>query len=205
MSKIKSILVILFVLIVGCRKNEVVYYDLTEYAKSYGSFKNGSYWIYQNDSNFILDSIFVKDLKLSSWGRVSESDRLTEKYQILNCRLGSSINSPVNFFIRLESYRSFITYHFFYLNAVAYARYNGESLIRIPDVDWNSLTYYDTVVINNTVYSNVYETENNFDFAFDYKKLNVFIASGIGLLKWNILYNDSTSESWSLVRLHIVN
>ena len=205
MSKIKSILVILFVLIVGCRKDEVEYCNLSDYARSYGSFKSGSYWIYQNDSNLILDSIYVMDLKLSSWSRLSESDHLKVKYQTLDCSLGSSINSAITFFIRIDSYRSYIRYHYFNLKANADAIYNSESLTKIPDRDWNSVSYHDTMNINNTVYTNVYEIENNFDFAFDYKKLNVFIASGIGLLKWNILYNDSTSESWSLVRLHIVN
>ena len=200
-KKIFSIL-LYFLIFSSCEKEHHSYYYLTDYAKTYGAFNIGSYWIYQQDSSILIDSIYVIDLKHTNWARPIDSDGDILHFESLTCNLASSINSLSTHHIKVDSELSRINYHLY--NWDATAQNTEGNLVKIPDQDWSTVMYHDSININGNLYLKVYEIENHFYTPYDYKRLNAFVVSGVGLLKWSMLKNDSTIESWSLLRSRVV-
>ncbi len=202
-KKIFSIL-LYFLIFSGCEKEHHSYNYLTDYAKTYGAFNIGSYWIYQQDSSLLIDSIYVIDLKHTNWARPIDSDGDIEHYESLTCNLSSLINSLSAYRIKVDSEVGYIDYNLYNWDANAAWQYAEENLVKIPHQDWSTVMYHDSININGNLYLKVYEIENHFYTPYDYKRLNAFVVSGVGLLKWSMLKNDSTIESWSLLRSRVV-
>ena len=123
-------------------------------------------------------------------------------FESLTSNLASSINSLSTHHIKVDSELSRINYNLY--NWDATAQNTEGNLVKIPNQDWSTVMYHDSININGNLYLKVYEIENHFYTPYDYKRLNAFVVSGVGLLKWSMLKNDSTIESWSLLRSRVV-
>lgn len=62
-----------------------------------------------------------------------------------------------------------------------------------------------TVVVNNITYNNVYDLKYQTTASQpSVTSAEMYVVKNIGILKWNIQYKNGSSESWSLLRSHII-
>ncbi|MEO8149791.1 MAG: hypothetical protein ABI723_19285 [Bacteroidia bacterium] len=221
MKSLLSILIFITVIIgfISCQR---VNYYLSSDAKSYGAFKPGSYWIVQNDSTLLTDSIYaselypVPDIRYGD-GKIWESRESTE------CHINSA--SDTNFLIRIDV--NSISKQFFALGYI-YSLYGKSSfnsnadyyytkLIRKTKSAWiiendtrsyiyqqSELTNYDQLVINGFNYENVSRIKTLSNEVTSVPDTGIFyIAKNYGPLKWVILGNDSAAGSWTVIRSHV--
>ncbi len=193
-----------------CKKENDKYY-LTSREKFYASFKEGSYWIFQNDSTLIQDSLYIASIQSGFEGL--QSSGVSKEH--ISCFLKSSVdpNLEIVYSLQAEGKNSSVCYW-----GVVYCcdttktswsvsaniteektsdRLSGNQLIN---------TYDQNTINGNTFYS-VYElmTSNvqGYNSSFNITKANAFVMKYVGFLKWNIRHANNSSESWSLLRYRI--
>lgn len=206
--KIKLKLSLLILLLMGiflsfCNK-EAKHYYISEEFKSWCSFNKGSYWIYQNDSTLIQDSLFLtKDpsildvpYRLDKGAPTYQHITILFMSQFFNqCRL---VTGPGG----LELLDMIIYSNEEPLGLVATpTQYFVPSWSNIPDGGYKTLVYDSTFTIGSVKYLNVVHTQFSYDGKL--KKYNFSFAKHVGLIKFVFESSDST-VSWSLIRHYVV-
>lgn len=196
----------LVVLFVGCKKREPdTYAYVSAYGKSFSDFHTGSYWIYQNDSTLIIDSLYVKDSGDSIGVDIDYEDFSKHYYEINYCNIKSTANP--NDTIYYYTIPTTVAYVFsdwyygfnFHENTVNQSGYN-DSMIYYPSMQLNGNTY-------NSVFEFIFkhvEYDYNLEKYVSKYRADAFVVSKIGLIKWYVHYTDSITQSASLLRSHIV-
>jgi hypothetical protein len=198
------LIIFIFLQIISCRKKEsqgykVVYYerDIQESLKPF-LFSNGSYWIYSSPMTSNLDSVIVFGITRESFN-VSQ----TRPDSIL-------ITKEIYYQI---FYRNYITNEIFkdqvYKNTIARSVKNGgytflaDSEIGTSYNNAQVSDIIDTLIVEGNPYLNVVKMKVNED---NYIQGNFYFyyADSIGIVRKEILVNDTVVNTWNLLRYNVV-
>jgi hypothetical protein len=200
---------LLFIFIFGCLlsscKKDPDYYPLSTEFQKYYLFQQGSYWVYENDSTGVLDSVYLE--KPPQYFDIFYQEE-SPKYQ----RVSMDVNS-VNFI----SYRADAAFYegqdFLQMRFPTHADYDQPVLISggmaVEHYDHLNAYYkyiqsFYAMTLNGKDYSDVIQTQTFFlndDYSVD--EYRFYFAKNVGLIKLSGHWNDTT-QSWSLVRYNIV-
>jgi hypothetical protein len=182
----------------SCQKTPPLY-EIPDWAKPYGFFKEGSYWIYQNDLTNNTDSTFVESF---AHGIISQPDGYDEELCIINFSSGflQSFNLSFNGFYCSISL-STINYHGIILD---YRLKPGESWQDPGSDDWlKYIALYDTLVVNGQKYFEVVHNSQGIYGHGGADTVDLYTAKGVGLVKYE-MHSDSLRASYSLLRYQVV-
>jgi hypothetical protein len=207
--KYKVVLIFLFCLILfSCKKKEeastyTIGYLLPE-LRPY-MFNVGSYWVYENDSSFVLDSITVSSIRHDF---------------IYSTPSGPGMGSPgksefyrmnLNDFMTFDNYTDFIWYGIIARNGNESPTFGQPILIPSDNIGYHDCGTYvwDTInsinILGNT-FSKVREmkvvSSEQLINAFSYDTY-LFYSDSIGLIKKIVDKGNGNIESWSLKRWNI--
>jgi hypothetical protein len=196
MNKYSSLLLLLLLFISSCSKEIYNQYrSLSGYANSFGKFSPGSYWVYQKDTTSITDSIFATQLLQDN--KYNTHDDVTELCEGWLVRSRSTYDSTVTLKVLIGSFDSTVTYSYF--NWQIKCRYSSNSLTQLID----PVTYHSSLSVNGTNYGDVYEVSHKGTPQDSFLKVNGFLESEIGLIRWDVYNSDSTVTSWTLLRKNV--
>ena len=201
--------------IICCKKdqNKCVYYFLNDREKRYCAFQIGSYWIYQNDSTFDFDSIYVNNINP---GFINDCYYRQDSHDIFSCNAKSTLDTNINIGYSIEATGENSAVYYFgggtYSGDALHASWQSESyLFTNPTGDQfyqhlNQLNAISQLTINGILYTSVYDfKESNHTFTYSQiDSINIFIVKDLGIIKWTLQYPNGSFVSWSLVRHHIV-
>jgi len=193
-------------LLFGCTPKSKIY-NISQEARDYLCYKQGSYWIYKNDSTNVLDSVYVTNYEEHTENYEADK-KLQSISQIINIYLSNrdkklKINEQIdpNGSLYGEDNYNFNQSFSDYLIDL----YQG-------NIQWNFYSKIDFTV-NAEIYNNViyksYKSNyaNGTDSTFNgYSKEctdEYWLAKNNWIIK-KILHYNNTTQSWSLVRSHIV-
>jgi len=199
-------------IIMSCKKDnptEQYSYDYLSASLKPFMFKNGSYWVYENDTTGILDSILVTGTK--------------HDFFIQSPTGPGQTGSPVKVeYYKIELYDALnaINFNDFLLGAIITRNgtENGNSHMGQPILlsnfyigdKLNGAQLFDTLAIlnvNNNTFHEVqemkiiYPEQTQNEFAHD---TYLYFADSIGLVKKEIDLGNGNFESWSLKRWRVI-
>ncbi len=195
-----------FLFMIAC-EDEPNYYPIPKILKEWGYYQTGSYWIYQNDSSMIFDSVFVTSVTIINDSTYSDK-KLRDIYETLFINFYSSL--------RTFSYTAklgggiYSNLEFETKNEITKDRSNC-TLLRISSneilntTSFYEINYLNSITLNNTSYSDVilvntltrYYYEDNSPNDTFYNQY--WISKGDWIIK-KVITNKNGTESWSLVR-----
>jgi len=193
----------------SCRKHDETYY-LTDNQKRYANFQKGSYWIYMNDSTLMEDSVYLIKTDGGFSGQQYDGDVIS--YQGIGCSSKSLVDTNLTIGIgvgALKNNKAHCSYSFDYCcDSTRTTWYVTTDFFETKYGDYfgresAQLKWYQYFFLNGRNYTSVVEIR----FLGYHPNLDsgtVFIAKDIGILKWQAQFKDSSSESWSLLRYHVV-
>ena len=205
------LLFFLFIFLPGCKKHPDHHYYLTDDAKKYTAFQKGNYWIYQNDSTLITDSMYVDSTAHGIADQYNYDLDYTDYFEDMGCFIKTVTDSNYRINFVMSAYTEVKTiigcefYHSFAVGVKLDESGGGEQLS--PRLNPACLVGpFGGFVVNGSTYTNVYDIKTDESSAYDssISRADVFIVKNIGILKWNVVYNDSSKVSYSLLRSHIV-
>jgi hypothetical protein len=209
MKYVKIFLLVIITLIIACNKENQIDNSNPEYNEVLSSFlkpymfKNGSYWVYQNDSTGILDSIALISTSHGFFEQPPGSPGTPSHTQIEYYR------------INLHDYLTSSDYDDFLFGSILTRNGNEHLVFGQPVLILGfSIGYeifgtfvYDTsltININGNLFTKVREMKINHtlpDFPHD---TYMYFRDSIGMLKKVIDFGNGNFESWSLKRKNIV-
>jgi len=207
-QKVKLILLLVIGLMTSCKKEtppeEFYYQYLSSSLKPY-MFKSGSYWVYENDSTGIVDSIVVTATKhdffiLSPTGPGQTGTQTKVEYYKLEIYDVLNVTSYIDFLhgsvvIRngSESGISYLGQPILLAHSPIGSTSNGAQVwdtISVLNVGSNTFHGVQEMKI-------IYSEQNQIEFDHD---TYLYFADSIGLVKKEIDLGSGNIESWSLKR-----
>lgn len=220
--KVGLILLSVITLLFSCRKDDEIYYcdthkedcvKITD-VKNYFFFKEGSYWVYEEEGSGILDSVHVTqaysdsssfkfDVKtLSSYDSCDyhywpknawcdsclvEKDRHTINIYKSKIKLGDSLSGGYCFM--------FYPYNGLWMFSDGGDPWGENNVLEIKNV-------FDTLQINGMQFSNVICFSDKHTVNEGQQETRHYYCSGIGLVKKELV---GSSQTWNLKSYNIVN
>ena len=165
---------------------------------SYGIFKPGTLWVYQNDSTGALDSVTVTayEYKVDTLFETCKDNEVISNYE--------------------ENFYTYSTSSFYNIDYVSWVKVSQPLLVsetgNAPDtlfstascIDTGYCNLLDTFRVFRKKYPDVYERIDSSSELYDGKLVHFYSAPEFGLIKREILIADSTWETWSLIHSTIV-
>jgi hypothetical protein len=194
--------VVLLLTEAGCKKKEPTYYYIDNSFKEWVLFQKGSYWVYLNENNQILDSTFINMQPRTGFTPPESEgiDRFEQTYYDLS---NSFIKSVA---IDCDHNYSFASLELnFQTDGVGYTAISSAMLKGTGAGGYNYLTLVevlDTLILNSNIFLNVIHTRTLDPFN-DNIYNDGYFAKNIGLVKLSIK-TDSFDSTWSLLRWHVV-
>ena len=198
------LLVFSFLLLIGsCKKKDspqILYIDNS--FKEWVLFQKGSYWIYLNGMNSVLDSSYVST-KPEGGYYPPLPENAAFHYEAISYKLANSFIKYAK--ISRDPNGSFISFSTYYPNeAVFPALFNGYT-----NASWLGSSDYcsfvekiDSMIINTNKFKNVIHTRvvNSYynNLQFDY-----YFVKNVGWVKYSIK-TSTMDTTWSLLRYHVV-
>lgn len=188
---------ILFTACNKCATDPILLYAGKE-TLSYGIFKPGTLWVYQNDTTGVLDSVTVTSYEY-------RIDTLFE-----SCKDMQAITNYE------ESFYTYSRSSFYDLDYISWVKVSQPLLVsnegNAPDTLFSTATCIDTGYCNRMdtfrvyrkKYPDVYERIDSSSELYDGKLVRFYSAPGYGLIRREILIADNTWETWSLIHSIIV-
>jgi hypothetical protein len=200
------------VFILSCEK-EPNYYPIPQILKDCGLYKKGSYWIYQNDSTMITDSIYISFVRIYNDSIYSDK-KLRDIYETIIIDFYSSQNK-FSYSSKLEG-AIFSNLYFEVNNTITKDR-NSCILLRInlnnEIVDTSSYYYIlekkTKISLNNISYSNVLLINTSTRYYYSNNSTNETFYNQYWLSKGNwiikkVIHTYGGIESWTLIRKNII-
>lgn len=187
----------LILLLESCSKPETKYYYLTDFEKSVACFQKGSYWIYQNDSTLVTDSVYV-NFFIRDMDNAPGNGGILSSTEYCYCTAKSTLYPNLGFGYNVRPGGGDVgggtskTWRIFY-------SINADKIIGNHT--------YPTYTLNGLIYSNATQIIDSFDQVSSYYYKYVvdgYVVPNAGLIKRDIQYKDSIRESWSLIRYNII-
>lgn len=197
------------VLLLSCEE-EPDYYAIPKLLKDWAYFEKGSYWIYQNDSTLLTDSIFISSIRFQKDSIISDK-KLRDIFETIIIDYTNSGNG-----FNYQSKMHGGTLFFSYTNNTTkiradciLLRSNINNTIedssayyyisdKYPNLSLNNIIYNDVIVINT---STEYYYFNNSPNDVLYNKY--WLSKGNWIIK-KVIHTDKGMESWSLIRKRII-
>ena len=197
----KVVLILITISLFSCSKD--ANFDTTSHLVSSISsslypflFKKGSYWVYENQNTGQLDSVVVNSVtkdtvSLSPLGP-GQGARGEEEYYNIN--YWSSVNGSYD--EQLVGYvisKGLVSGGYLYLSSH-----------KIGDESLNAklTAIYDTLTIEDNLYRNVVKMEDSKDLYLS-TDMNLYYVDSVGLVKKEIISNDTIVETWNLIRYSV--
>lgn len=179
---------------IGCKNNCESHYNVSQESKDYGYFLKGSYWVYQNDSTFEVDSFNIIGAATGVEIHSLVEEGCNPHYYYLGVAKSvatSNISGDI-----LEYFCGTKGGVVFNKNSEFLGIY-FISASQTPNTD-SLLEIIESLDLNGKNFSNVYESTYH-------TGANIYFAKNIGVIKTEIL-NDTSGyvESWSLLRYNII-
>jgi hypothetical protein len=211
-SKIFLLILIVAGFTINCKKESDKCIDLyiDEKAKSYGAFQIRSYWIYQNDSTFEVDSVYCNGIH-KDWS--NDCAYHHENHEGLGCEAKSTLDTNITISYSINATSGG------YSELLYSGGKNADSLIDSWRAESNLRTYGPAedlfqksdivpsieLTLNGILYTSVYELEGELFRKYDKVGVsNIYIVNGLGVIKWTLQNQNGSYVSWSLLRHHIV-
>jgi hypothetical protein len=196
MHKLINYTLLLIVTIsISCKKNDHETLLINSFGKGFINFKPGTYWIYNNDSTNIEDSIYVTDYFEEFFDHISGDG---QRWQYLNLIFTSSLQDTGGITID--------PVHLYYeiFNIFISPRYNESTLLGYNDLSY--MTGISDRQINGNSFTHVYDFIQKYpqNDSSSINRSRSLISRDYGILQCQIFYNDCTSTTKSLVRYSIV-
>ena len=195
-NKTYIILLFTFFIIISCNKDE-------DSSSSYGYYKIseslyplvfdiGSYWIYEDTDNLLVDSIIIVDLEIGTYVMVSTSGQgATGEEQFFNLTYSSTIFGQYEEQIIGGIISRGLVYG-------GYIYISGHNVgVEVNNARISAI--YDSLVIKNVIYRNVVKMEISQDRYID-SDMNFYYVDSIGVIKKEIFEDDAITETWELLR-----
>jgi hypothetical protein len=178
----------------NCKKEELPTYYVPDSVRAYVSFKEGSYWIYKDDSTGIEDSVWVTKFISKLDPTVNSKGKINGNEEVITCSLSISNSNLTGSFGARQSAVSYYLYDW----SFSLVFYKNSS-------SWNTTTFYrDSIIIDSLEVDHVLNfTLNDNSIILPYVSMNMYIKSSIGFLKWNMIYSDGKKRQQHLIRYHI--
>jgi hypothetical protein len=196
---------VLSVVISGCTNKNPEHFYVSGEFQAWTVFHRGSYWIYENDSTLVKDSVFLRYDPIivdvpsdpSTYPSTAESIRL-----LFASAIYTYSETKVDF-SGIESFQMvFKNDSLFYpYGLVAASSDNFE--LSSPGNNYRTLSVDSVYTIGQLRFTNVVETECT--GGLSPVKYTFWFAKGIGLIK--VTYENGFTKgswSWSIVRFHVV-
>ncbi len=180
-------------------------------AKSKFIFKDSSYWIYEDSSSGIIDSVWVsrcqvgigniEKVNYETKGKCYEgitvdyNSKRNRTYSIKIFAGGTKINTNYDFEPFSVSFVDFIS-----KEISDQILMNGNTFVEESDPDYGDVVLLDSMKVKDQIFKKVICTSNRNSIE-PYLYLEAYFASGIGLIKFK-LKNGTT---WNLIRHKALN
>lgn len=209
MSKHSTKLVILTLLVSlialsGCGKlsqNSTIYYKISQTMKDYCYFDKGSFWIYQNDSTGVTDSVIVTDINSYIAFHPLDASGNAYSYNVIEATYN---NNP---YIKLTGlyagepgvngksgmYRIFYTKDTFALALAPGFKIGEPQLLGGQEGVYTNIDSAVSLSINGLNFNNVYHTREKVSLQNgDTTQTDFYFAPHYGLVKWIISHQGKT-------------
>lgn len=193
---------------------QVYHFLLPQEVKDYYAFKDGTYWVYENDKTKELDSItvFFHQSKIDTIIDTERNHKLifeifrlityshrddykTEYYPLPPVPENPSANAVI---IEREKYKTGdyigVTSLLFHPFIKGSKKYTSKGEIVLNDI-------LPEFTIKNNSFLNVLYYHNTFDITNNKSDMDYFIAKNVGIV---MMRNNTTNETWNLIRHNIV-
>ena len=191
-SNIKILFLILIYCLTGCKKDPKYNYASDE-VRDFIAFQPGSYWIYRDDSTNTEDSVWASSLH-SIWKPDDYGDELFYNEKIV-CYIRINNLPDSNYF---AAFKTYIDYSLFDWSCGLPLNQNDPSY-------GNSIFKIDSLLVDTNLFYNVYNINDSITSSFHpYTHIDINLVSKIGILKWNVLYNDGHRQQKTLIRYNII-
>jgi hypothetical protein len=204
-----STLVLLLFMIASCHKdnpdNQTRYFYLSESLNPY-KFKTGSFWIFQNDTTAILDSILVTSTEHDFyWLPPPIHGQSGDKHEYYKINLKS--------FATLHIYNDYLTNYYIKRDGGGDYGENGQPIF-MTNSDTGSvfngmkiIAKFPIMTINGNTFTNVIETKITASQQYQPIFVNdtyLFYTESIGLIKQVADIGNGNFESWSIKRWTVI-
>lgn len=194
--------------IISCNKEDTVdeinYSYLSESIKPF-KFMAGTYWIFQNDSTEILDSIVVISTENDFyWSPPSIQGQAGGKSEYFQMNLKS--------FLTLDIYNDYLTNYYIKRNGGGDYGENGQPIYlanRDIGTEFNGMTIiakYESLTINSNTFENIVETKITdslqYQPMFD-NNTYLYFSDSIGLIKKVTDLGNGNYDSWSIKKWNL--
>ncbi len=171
-------------------------------------FKTGSYWIYENDSTSVLDSVIVSSTENGFyWLPLPSHGEGGTKHEYYKINLKSFATS--------QTYNDYLTNYYIIRNGNEESEEAGQTIFSsFSDTgdSWHPagmkiIAKFSTMTINDNIFNNVIETkitaseQKNQEFAYD---TYLYFTNTIGLIKKVTDLGNGSFESWSIKRWSVI-
>jgi hypothetical protein len=189
-------------------------------ALSFGYFKLGTYWIYQDSISHLTDSVYITSAsqgvnsvqgteaqnmgfggQFGYFGCELYSTYEGAKYSISLNRTNSPINPSVSTIIRIRVRPNQYDQECIYLNIP----YNLNIIATAPNYNFNdsNIVVRDnaTYMFNSILLTNILEIDQAHNPICNREKTKIFIKKGYGIIRKEI---PDSNRIWNMIRCHIV-
>lgn len=163
-----------------------------------GAFKPGTFWVYQNDSTLERDSVFVTSFQDTQDTVLEDCDN---KSVPLNYRQVIYTFATSTFFHRDYTWKIQVD------EPLLLSKDSNSYDIIYEDAsctDTTTCRIVDTLFAAGVYYYNIYERIDSPSFVEDGLPVHYYILPDVGIIKKEIITNDSTVQSWSVTKIKIV-
>jgi hypothetical protein len=208
------IISILIFIVMGCKKEYI--YTISDSMKQYFAYRQGSYWIYKNDSTGLLDSTYVT----SYYHNPEYNFGNGIKFEVIDFRIhGAFLSESTIQYIECTAKESLMetsnidTLDHFY--SEHYYIYDPSLLLNIKNTNkcvYNSYILYKAIAhenINNTIYNNIVsikiQSNDSSSTNSDYYQREIYFAKNIGIIRYfEINRIENIHRSYSLLRYKVI-
>lgn len=204
--------VIFFIPISGCTDPEISREYLSEEFKSWGNFKEGTYWIYKELNSGVEDSCYVYSydslMQLESYPDEGEYFIEVIESRFISSSLQDSFKIWMNtggLFVNLENISSKSVGSEVVLKCVLVVpppvqgqSYNTGPIDQVVTFD----SIFETYSVGNSTFHDVVRANDNMNMAFNRRQSSFYTARNIGIVKKVF---PEVNQTWELVRFSIVS
>jgi len=159
-------------------------------------FKKGSYWIFKNQNTGQLDSVVVNSISKNIFtvgpSHPGQGSQGQEEYYNINYL--STINGSYD-----EQLIGYVISKGLFSGGYVYL---SNHKIGEESLNAKLTNIYDSLSIESNLYQNVVKMENSKD-SYLTSDLNLYYVDSIGLVKKEIISNDSIIDTWNLLRYSV--
>jgi hypothetical protein len=199
--KLKIILLpFVFLLIFSCEKEDPPHYPIYQKTLDWFYYKEGSYWVYLNETTQGLDSAFVSESNFQITKYVIDK-KLKYTSDLIYNTISSNMNKNLFSYAYINSYNLEKIY-----NKIELTLIDIELKFKVNEEIFESSiekSFLDTYKVNNINFSEVMYIKIPNELYNETNLRELFIAKNNWIIKKVISVND-TLIAYSLVRKHIV-